>query len=141
MLSKSKKARGKVKGGLLIEAIIGMVIISVLSVIIISSFGPINKKTDVENIYRKYSFKSMCAGYLNSSEQDNLKKELEDIGCTDVVISSNASKVKWGDEIGLVVECNIDVTELTIGDNETFPSIEKTSKRIRMDKRTVSMTT
>lgn len=140
MLSKSK-TRGKVKGGLLIEAIIGMVIISVLSVVIISAFGPINKKTDMENIYRKYSFKSMCSGYLDKSEQDNLKKELEDIGCTDVVISSNDSKVKWGDEIGLVVECNIDVTELTIGDNETFPSIEKTSKRIRMDKRTVSMTT
>lgn len=140
MLSKSK-TRGKVKGGLLIEAIIGMVIISVLSVVIISAFGPINKKIDMENIYRKYSFKSMCSGYLDKSEQDNLKKELEDIGCTDVVISSNDSKVKWGDEIGLVVECNIDVTELTIGDNETFPSIEKTSKRIRMDKRTVSMTT
>lgn len=123
-----------------IEAIIITVAISSIAVAFMSQNAPIISRGNAESIARKYIIKGQQQGFLSTSDVAELTRKLQDKGCKNVSIKTVNNKVKYGDDIDLIVEYDIDVKEIKTNEN-AFPTFQVNTKRVKIDKSTIGTAT
>lgn len=137
-----KNKRFRYKGTMnAIDAIFVMLAISVAAVLFINQTIPVLNKGKAEGIVRKYIIKGQQQGVLSGADITKLTRELQDKGCKNILIKTNNDKAKYGDNIDLIVEYDIDVKEMKIDENSVFPTFEVQTKKITIDKSTISTST
>lgn len=122
------------------EAIIVTAVLAITVVAFLSPNIPLNNRGKAEEISRKYLIKTQQQGYLSSAQKNDLTNKLKSFGCKNISIQAVDNKVKFSDDVGLVVGYDVEVKELKINQN-AFPTFETNTKRVIIDKGTVSSTT
>lgn len=86
----------------MLVALIGMIMLTAFLVIIFGAFSSINDKWAMRQVAREYLLIMETDGYLSSSDQATLIKELEDCGLYNISLSgTTVSEVEYGDRIYL----------------------------------------
>ncbi|MGY5241156.1 hypothetical protein [Clostridium tertium] len=134
--------RKKSKGSFTKELLGSIIFISIF-VVGINYLPPLTQYINVLDMQRGYKMEMMKEGYLSYDSRQKLKNELTNIGCENISIVATDSKVKWGQDIKLIIEYDTKIKEAKVEDNNGF-SIKITDKvkRIRVDdKKTISAAT
>ncbi|WP_097033998.1 hypothetical protein [Clostridium tertium] len=134
--------RKKSKGSFTKELLGSIIFISIF-VVGINYLPPLTQYINVLDMQRGYKMEMMKEGYLSYDSRQKLKTELTNIGCENISIVATDSKVKWGQDIKLIIEYDTKIKEAKVEDNNGF-SIKITDKvkRIRVDdKKTISAAT
>ncbi|WP_027633427.1 hypothetical protein [Clostridium hydrogeniformans] len=90
------------------------------------TFGKLNS----EEIYRKYFMTMIKDGYLTSSNKIKLTNELKEKGFKNINIKATDKKVRWGEDINLVIEYDMLVS--TQQEHNGY-------KRVKMDKESIAL--
>lgn len=131
----------KHKGMLLsTEAILVIVTMAIVTVFFMSMSPPMMESGKAEGIARKYIIKAQQQGYLSSEDKAELTNRLEAIGAKNISIQTTDSKVKYGDDVNLVVEYDTEVKEIK-NNKDAFPGFEVNIKRVKIDKSTIGTAT
>lgn len=136
-MKKHRRSKGMIG---FIEAIFVTVVLGTITVLFVSPNLPSITVGKAETIGRKYIIKSQQQGYLSSSDMVQLKMKLGDIGVKNITIKAANNKVKFGEDVDLVIEYDIEVKELNV-DGSVFPKFETKTKRVKIDKSTISTMT
>ena len=134
--------RKKSKGSFTKELLGSIIFISIF-VVGINYLPPLTQYINVLDMQRGYKMEMMKEGYLSYDSRQKLKNELTNIGCENISIVATDSKVKWGQDIKLIIVYDTKIKEAKVEDNNGF-SIKITDKvkRIRVDdKKTISAAT
>lgn len=136
------KLRKKSKGSFTKELLGSIIFISIF-VIGINYLPPLTQYINVLDMQRGYKMEMMKEGYLSYDSRQKLKNELVNIGCENISIVATDSKVKWGQDIKLIIEYDTKIKEAKVEDNNGFSiKIADKVKRIRVDdKKTISTAT
>lgn len=134
--------RKKSKGSFTKELLGSIIFISIF-VIGINYLPPLTQYINVLDMQRGYKMEMMKEGYLSYDSRQKLKNELVNIGCENISIVATDSKVKWGQDIKLIIEYDTKIKEAKVEDNNGFSiKIADKVKRIRVDdKKTISTAT
>lgn len=110
---KLKKKKGSVaKFGI---PLFTMIAIFSIIVMFITYLNDLDKKDSVSIIAREYLLKMETVGYLNSTDEAELYKDLEELGVKNISIQGTTrSKVGYGKKITLSIKGEMEITNYTI---------------------------
>lgn len=123
---KLKKKKGSIaKFGIPLFTIVAVFSIVVMLVTYLSD---VDKKDSVDIIAREYLLKMETEGFLNSTDETELYKDLAKIGVKNVSLTGTTrAKVGYGKKINLVIKGQVEVTSYSI---ENMFKITKVPKLI-----------
>lgn len=92
-----------------------MVAVFSIIVMFITYLNDIDKKDSVEIVAREYILKMETVGYLNSSDEADLYKDLEKLGVKNISIEGTTrSKIGYGKKITLSIKGQMEVTSYNV---------------------------
>lgn len=127
----------KKKKGVIDDILIPMITIVAIFILImafITSNKDIHKSSAIDGVVRQYILSMESTGYLDSSSQQQLIKDLQDVGMKNISLAGTTmSEVGYGKKINLVVNGTIEITKYDISSifSVNTKTEDKAVKRIR----------
>ena len=104
----TKKRKGAIMENMLVM-LLELIVVCAFMVIIFGAFSGISDKWGMRQAAREYLLIMETEGYLNSTDQANLKTELEGYGLYNISFSgTTTSEVNYGDRVYLCISGTYD---------------------------------
>lgn len=98
-----KKRKGAIMENMIVM-LLELIVVSAFMVIIFGAFSGISDKWGMRQAAREYLLIMETEGYLNSTDQANLKTQLESYGLYNISFNgTTTSEVNYGDRINLCI--------------------------------------
>lgn len=103
-MRKLRKSEGSFLDGVAMP-LISIIALAAMLVVFITSTNDANASFKIKEVSRRYILKIESKGYLNSTDENNLRKDLSDIGIYDINLEGTTkNKGEYGEEVYLYIK-------------------------------------